>query len=165
MIQPSWTERLPSEKTMRLPNFLIIGAAKSGTSSLYRYLMEHPQVFMSPVKEPNFFALEGEQIDFSNPAMAEQVLPKLATDLDAYRTLFQDVQHEQAIGEASSWYLHSTRAPVRIRRHIPEAKLIAILRNPAQRAYSGYRMNVRDGWEPCATFDDALQDQERRRGT
>jgi len=144
---------------MPLPNFLIIGAAKSGTSSLHRYLMEHPQIFMSPVKEPNFFALEGQQVDFSRPAMVEKILPKLATDMDAYQTLSQDVRREQAIGEASSWYLHSTRAPARIRHHIPDAKLIAILRNPAQRADSAYRMNVRDGWETYATFDDALADQ------
>ena len=55
---------------MTMPNFLIIGAAKSGTTALYHYLNQHPQIYMSPVKEPRFFALEGERPDFRGPADA-----------------------------------------------------------------------------------------------
>ena len=98
---------------MTLPNFLIIGAAKSGTTSLYHYLRQHPEIYMSPVKEPHFFALEGKKADFSGPGngMSRHGI----TTIKAYRTLFQGVSNELAIGEASSSYLYDQEAPGRIR--------------------------------------------------
>ena len=144
---------------MPLPNFLIIGAAKAGTTSLYYYLRQHPQVYMSPIKEPRFFALEGEILNFKGPAQG--INQTSITSLDEYFHLFAGVTDEIAIGEASTLYLHSQRALEGIKRYLPNAKLIVILRNPIERAYSSYLHLVRDGYE-ALSFEQALQAEEFR---
>ena len=146
---------------MRMPNFLVIGAARSGTSSLYYYLKQHPEVYMSPVKETNFFALEGEELDFAG--LRTPGLRRSITDIEAYRELFEGVSKETAIGEASPSYLYSPKAPARIGHHVPDAKLIAILRNPAERAFSHFLFfSVAIGCEPLADFAQAIREEERR---
>jgi hypothetical protein len=144
-----------------LPNFLVIGASKSGTTSLYYYLQQHPDVYMSPVKEPRFFALEGRKLDFRGPGAQERINRWAVTDIEEYRALFEGVEGEKAIGEASPTYLHSPQAPGRIKHYVPEARLIALLRNPVQRAYSAYVQHVRDGREPLS-FSEALREEEGR---
>lgn len=146
---------------MTMPNFLIIGAAKSGTSSVYNYLRQHPQVFVSPVKEPQFFAYEGESLDFKGPG-DEKLNRGAITQWAGYHSLFQAHSNELAVGEASTAYLYSPKAPDRIRYHIPNVKLIAILRNPVDRAYSNFSMLVRDRHETCYDFSAALAQEERR---
>jgi hypothetical protein len=121
-----------------LPNFLIIGAAKSGTTSLYHYLQQHPDVYMSPIKEPQYYCDEGER---AVPA------------LDAYQRLFDGVTSQTAVGEASPQYLNSPSAPRRIADDIPDAKLIVSLRNPADRAYSYYLGRIRGGHERAGVAD------------
>jgi Sulfotransferase family len=121
---------------MTLPNFLIIGAIKSGTTSLYHYLRQHPDVFMSPVKETWYYWKEGE---------AEGRV-RIRTRQE-YERQFDGVASERAIGEASPQYLHSPTAPARIAADMPEVRLIASLRNPADRAYSSYLGRLRGGWE------------------
>jgi len=96
-----------------LPNFFVIGAGKSGTTSLWRYLEQHPEVYMSPIKEPKFFAFEGGVPDFRGPKT-----PWAVTDLEAYRALFAGVSEEKALGEASAYYLYTEEAPERIRHHV-----------------------------------------------
>lgn len=145
---------------MPLPNFLIIGAAKSGTTSLYNYLRQHPDVFMSAMKEPHFFAHEGEPPAFRGPG-DERRNRRTVTTMAAYLRLF-DTATESAVGEASTTYLYYSRAPERIGKHIPAARLIAILRHPADRAYSSYLHLVRDGREPIDDFPTALRMEERR---
>jgi hypothetical protein len=139
-----------------MPNFFIIGAQKAGTTSLYHYLNQHPQVYMSPVKEPHFF--EDMHGDFNRPG--RRVAP--VTDLRDYRALFDGVSDESAIGEASASYLYSPKAPIRIQRTIPDAKIIAILRNPAERAYSNFVHLVQVGREPLTSFAEALEAEEQR---
>ena len=148
---------------MPMPNFLIIGAAKSGTSALYHYLRQHPQIYMSPVKEPMFFALAGEKVDFSGPGDNKTINHFSVTDRTAYQLLFQDISNEKAVGEASTLYLDSPKAPARIRHNIPEVKLIAMLRHPAERAYSAFMHLVREGREPLTDFEQALRAEEMRR--
>jgi hypothetical protein len=147
---------------MTMPNFLIIGAGKSGTTSLYHYLRQHPEIYMSPVKEPKFFAVEGKKLDFRGPNDDEHMNRKSITDVDAYRALFGGVTDEKAIGEASPLYLYSPEAPGRIKHYLPEVKLIAILRNPVDRAFSSYLHCIRDRGEPLDDFAQALQEEERR---
>lgn len=154
---------------MTMPNFLIIGAPKSGTTALYHYLDQHPQIYMSPIKEPNFFAFEGKELALRRPGNQQKAnqdsvtyvstgrLRKSVTDIESYNALFRGVSSEIAIGEASTLYLHNQRAPERIKNYIPEAKLIAILRNPVERAYSNYLMGVRQGGETLTDFAQALQ--------
>ena len=143
-----------------LPNFLVIGAAKSGTTSLYHYLRQHPQIFMSPVKEPRFFALEGDSLDWHGPG-DQRFATNSITTLHAYRELFEQVNGESAVGEASVLYLEHPEAPDRIARRIPHARLIAVLRNPADKAYSSYLFNCRQGYEQLE-FEDALRAEPER---
>lgn len=146
---------------MTLPNFLIIGAAKSGTTSLHEYLGQHPQIYMSPLKETNFFAFDGDRPNFGGPD-ADAFNRDCVYRMEDYARLFEGRTDEIAAGESSPRYLGAEGAASRIRRRIPDAKLIAILRNPADRAFSAFSMRKRDGWEPCATLDEAIADEPRR---
>ena len=146
---------------MIMPNFLVIGTTKSGTTSLNNYLNQHPEIYMSPVKEPRFFAFEGETLDFVGPR-SQTINTSSITNLHDYCALFQGVKGEKAIGEASALYLLVERAAQSIHRHIPDARLIAILRNPVDRAYSQFLHNVRDGYENSRSFVEALQEDTSR---
>src|SRR5215207_2894411 len=147
---------------MTMPNFLIIGAMKAGTTALYRYLCQHPQIYMSPVKETNFFAFEGETLDFRAPIDQEGINRRSITDLQTYRGLFDGAVNEKARGEVSHWYMYRPKACERIRHHIPDVKLIAVLRNPVDRAYSDFMHFVRGGLEPITDFSRALEEEEIR---
>jgi len=129
---------------MTLPNFLIIGAAKAGTTSLHHYLRQHPDVFLAP-REPRYFAREGADAD--SPVVRTR---------EAYEDLFDSVTTERAIGEASPQYLHHPSAPDEIAGDLPDVKLIVSLRNPADRAYSSYLGRLVAGGER-RTPDEALR--------
>ena len=150
---------------MTMPNFLVIGAAKSGTTSLYAYLSQHPQIYMSPVKETNFFAIEGKTLNYKYTAskVIDNYLAQCKTDLKSYQDLFQEVMDEKAIGEVSPMYLYDPKAPERIQNYIPDAKLIAILRNPVERAYSSFLHTIRENLEPITDFSQAIHEEEHRR--
>lgn len=134
-----------------LPNFLVIGAARSGTTSLHHYLSSHPEIYMSPVKEPNYFAYDGERFEFRELAPGWRELARLSvTDLQAYQELFRNVSGEKGIGEISPSYMRSPGAAERIRATIPDARLVAVLRDPAERAFTNYLGRLRDGTEQSA---------------
>jgi Sulfotransferase family len=120
---------------MLLPNFLVIGAAKAGTTSLYHYLPAHPQIYMSPVKEPGYFCREERSRNASIRTRR------------AYERLFEGVTSQCAVGEASTPYLQDPEAPRRIAEALTNPKLIVSLRNPAARAYSSYLGRVRGARE------------------
>lgn len=145
---------------MNMPNFLIIGAAKSGTTALYHYLKQHPQIYMSPVKEPEFFSFEGEQLSFMGPGVT--INTSSITNLEDYVRLFQGVSQEIAIGEASALSLYTPKAAERIKHYIPNIKLIAILRNPVDRAYASFTHLIRDNREPITSFSQALAEEQNR---
>lgn len=140
-----------------LPNFLVIGAPRAGTTTLYRLLQGHPDIYMSPNKEPFFFALEGVKEPFRGPGELQGV-----RTIDDYERLFDDAGEARAIGEASTLYLHSKKAPINIARHVPDMKLIALLRNPVERAYSNYLEHRWEGREPLPTFKSALEHETER---
>lgn len=144
-----------------MPNFLIIGAAKSGTTSIWHQLEQHPQIFMVPNKQLNFFALEKEDRDFRGPPPRDPSLHSIKT-IEAYRAQFAEVANETAVGEASNLYLYSPTAAERIREYLPDVKLIAVLRHPAERAYSRFLHMVRNGREPLTNFAQALDEEEAR---
>ena len=146
---------------MKLPNFIVIGAAKSGTTALYQNLRQHPQVYMSPVKEPRFFAFEKEDLEFRGPGDA-QLHRSTIVNLGDYEALFRDATSERAVGEASPVYLCSPRSAAKMQALIPDAKLIAILRHPVERAYSHYLHLIRDGVEPLTEFSQALAAEDAR---
>jgi len=144
---------------MTMPNFLIIGAAKGGTTTLHNVLAQHPEVYMCPVKESGFFWAYGEDVRLQGIG-AERLRNRLLDDLNRYQKLFDGVTNQTAIGEASVRYLSTANTPEVIHRLIPGAKLIASLRQPADRAFSAFYHNLRDGIEPCSDFDEAIaQDQ------
>ncbi len=149
---------------MSLPNFLIIGAAKAGTNALYHSLRQHPQVYMSPWKEPKFFAFESEA-DLGFRAANGRDAPVNASvilDQAEYEELFDDASDDElARGEASTHYLYVEKSPARIKALIPDARLIAVLRNPVDRAFSSYQHLVRDELEPL-DFGAALDAESQR---
>jgi hypothetical protein len=151
--------------TTTMPNFFVIGAQKAGTTSLYHYLDQHPQVFMSPVKEPFFF---NHQIDPDGRVLKERFggpgrhKGSKFADLGEYRALFEGVRKEEAVGEASVLYICVPGTAERIQRYAPGARAVALLRDPAERAYSAFKYSLRLGVEPLTDFGRALAEEDRR---
>lgn len=137
---------------MKRPNFFIIGAPKCGTTSLAHWLSAHPQVFMSPVKEPHFH----------NTDMGH----RLFWNRNDYDALFRHATEEhRAVGEASVWYLYSRDAVPNILAECPDARLIVCLRNPVEMAVSLHNQHISALFEHLPRFEDAWNAQhERRRG-
>ncbi|GJL56739.1 MAG: hypothetical protein NPIRA02_38710 [Nitrospirales bacterium] len=156
---------------MTLPNFLIIGAQRSGTTSLYHYLEQHPEIYMSPIKEPKFFVFDGETPQFhgssgtdESKARYEAIRKKSITNFDDYSALFRAVSGQKAVGEASPHYLYCPRSAQRIKKHLPEVKLIVILRNPVDRAYSNFFLKIQIAERQfLENFEQAVQDEKNRR--
>ena len=146
---------------MILPNFLIVGTAKAGTTALHTYLQQHPQIYMTPDKETNFFAFEGENIDFQG--IGDEALKEFSiTDLATYQKQFIGVTNESAIGEACPLYLYHPEAAKKIHDYIPNCRLIIILRNPVDRAYANFLHLIRDNRELFPNFDRALKAEQQR---
>lgn len=144
---------------MTLPNFMIIGVAKAGTTSLYHYLDQHPQVFMCPEKGSNFFGYE----DARNWKWTDEGKPPLlrhfqARTFEEYEAFFAGVTDEIAIGEASPQYFRCPTAAQRIYDCIPHVKLVASLRNPADRAFSGFLMRTRRGEPVKDSYEELTRD-------
>lgn len=134
----------------RWPGFFIVGAMRAATTSLYHYLGQHPDVYMSPVKEPHFFS------DYGDVAWTGGEPD--AASLEDYLDLFADAGEAAVVGEASTSYLCDPRTPDRIHARVPDARILASLRDPIERAWSHFRMS-RDG-----TRDDLralLEDLDR----
>jgi Sulfotransferase family len=147
---------------MIMPNFLVFGAAKSGTTSVYKYLQQHPDILMSSFKEPGFFAFEGEHPILNGPGAQKWVDRWVVSDLAAYQELFANYQGEKAIGDASPYYIYYEKTPHTIKKYAPEMKLIAILREPVDRAFSNYVWALRDRAESLTDFAEALAVEESR---
>lgn len=145
-----------------MPNFLIVGAPKCGTTSLYYYLKQHPEIFMSPVKEPRFFT--SQVIAFPQKGIKDYENEKyMIKRWEDYKKLFSCIKGEKAIGEASvdNLYFHEGVIPI-IKDRLGDPKIIIILRDPADRAYSHYLQTVRDVREKL-TFEEGLEAEEERR--
>lgn len=125
-----------------LPTFVIIGAAKAGTTALYWYLADHPEVFMSPVKETNYFAFgldeDGRPL-YGDPELHRFPIRSFAE----YEALFAGSDGAVAVGEASPIYLECPQSAARIREVVPGARIVCFLREPVDRAYSDYLMYLR----------------------
>jgi hypothetical protein len=170
--------------TPHAPNFLIIGPPKTGTTSLYFYLRQHPQVFMSPAKELDFFQHNGGLPQRNGPQISAAArldeLPSrgylidsgseqnvwwgaTATTWEEYLQFFNGVRTETAIGEATPSNFFSADACRNIQRLLPDVRLICILRQPVDRGFSQYQNTRRMGVEPLDNFVAAYWDCERRR--
>lgn len=143
---------------MKKPNFFIVGAAKAGTTSLYHYLEQHSNIYMSPIKEPHYFCKDIRLANFDknyrhrsyidiNKYLQQKKKQKLHAayieNKEHYLKLFELAQKERAVGEASVGYLYSEVAAKEIYNFNNRAKIIIILRNPIERAFSHWMMDLR----------------------
>jgi Sulfotransferase family len=144
------------------PQFLVIGAARSGTTALYQHLAEHPALFLTEPKEPHYYALAGTVPAFTGPGDKQTINRLAVTDPDRYRSLYLAARPDQVRGEASVSTLYYPQAITRVREEVPDARLICMLRDPVDRAFSGYGFMRSRGFEPCPTFEEALADEARR---
>ncbi len=150
---------------MPLPNFFIVGAAKCGTTSLAAYLKQHPEVFFSAHKEPNYFAYPGCTPCYGGPA-SETVIKAMLhdrtiTDFDVYQASYNGSQGAKAIGDASVRYLFLEQAAKNIHKTTPKARFIIVLRDPVARLFSHYRMNCEFHLEPLALMEAVAAEEER----
>jgi hypothetical protein len=145
----------------KLPNFFVVGTGKAGTTSLFHYLAQHPQVYMSPIKEPCYFASEIRVEHFApefyrhSKRMSKET-PWIVSEWEDYVRLFENVRDELAIGEASAAYLWSETAAERIAERIPAAKIVVMLRDPAERAFSQYLHQLTMGFTR-STFREHME--------
>jgi hypothetical protein len=151
---------VPAQTSM--PSFIIVGAAKSGTTSLYNYLKQHPSVYMSPVKETSYFIAEDRETTKEIGPSGCILGGARITNLVDYQALFRDATIEKARGEASPKYLYYPGTAQRIKKILPDAKIIVILRHPVDRAYSNFLHHLRDGREPLNNFATALREEPVR---
>lgn len=140
--------RLLTSPIRLLPSFIIIGGQKCGTTSLFKYLLEHPSVSPPLKKEPHFFE------------------SRYKSNLNWYRLYFptcfvKSKRPDLITGEASTGYIYSPHAPKRIAQSIPQVKLILLLRNPVDRAYSHYNHTVRWGKETLSFKEAIVREEER----
>lgn len=133
---------------MRGPNFIIAGTLPSGTGHLYGLLRQHPEIYLPAIMQPecNFFCKTG-----SYEKGMEYYLGRW----------FADAGSQKAIGERSSLLLSSAIGPARVAKHLPDVRLIFLLRNPVDRAYANYRFTALAGYED-ATFEEALEAERSR---
>jgi len=141
---------------MALPDFLVIGASRSGTTSLHHYLGQHPEIFMCPRKSPNFFVAP-DPIPAREGAISRRMAGQWVSNRESYEALFSGAREEISVGEVSPVYLQSLVAPERIREMCPEARLVAILRDPAERAWAHYQGRRRDGIEARESFEEVIE--------
>jgi hypothetical protein len=138
---------------LKWPNFFIVGAQNSATTTLYGCLREHPQVFMPAMKEPHYF---------SNLRAATRMRYPVShvSDRWSYLRLFSSARNQIAVGEASSSYLWEATSAARIHEANPGAAIIIVLRDPVARAYSHYLMDLREGWANLPFYNAVRQDWE-----
>ena len=160
-----------------LPNFIVVGAAKAGTTSIYQYLSQHPQVYLSPIKETNYFAKDipldkirkdyykGGELDvaaYVATNLEEQIHIAFVSQWEHYQKLYKNVKDQKAIGEISNSYLHSSVAAKEIYAVNPDMKIIMILRDPIKRAFSHYKMTLRVGLVKDTFYEEVQRDYAAR---
>jgi hypothetical protein len=127
------------------PNFFVVGAAKAGTTSIYSWLKQHPDIFVPEVKEPSYFV---HGYGFS--------------DFNKYLELFERGQGKKSVGDTSASYLAAPESPAWIYNTFGQQKIVIILRNPARRAYSLYSWMVMEGYEWASSFERGLKEEDAR---
>lgn len=140
----------------RRPDLFIIGAPKSGTTSLYAYLKGHPEIFMPATKEPRYFSPDLQ------PGVLREGL-RYGVDLERYLALFAEANDEKRLGEATTRYLYSREAPRLIRDFQARPWIVAILRNPVEMMHSLHRHYLSEGAENIESFAVALAAEDDRR--
>ncbi len=143
---------------MALPDLFLIGAQKAGTTSLHHYLDQHPQISMSSVKEPRWFSWMDWPDGDEGAIRDRQAYEALFADADTLRARFGG---HAAVGESSTDLLYAPGAPQRVHDLVPAARIVVLLRQPAERAYSNWLHARREDREPLG-FEEALDAEEER---
>ena len=146
------------------PQFFLVGAPKAGTSALHAALTQHPQLFLSPVKEPKFFLCDGappDPLGQRGPGDAHSA-QEWVWRRDRYEALFADAPAGALRGESTPFYLYDRAAHRRIAQRVPDARLVAIVRDPVDRAYSNWMHLWSDGLEPVGDFAAAWALEDER---
>lgn len=146
---------------MALPDVLVIGAPKAGTTALHAALARHPEMYMSPVKEPKFFLTDGPPPTRGGPGDAQTYREHVWRRED-YEALFAAAPEGTLRGESTPFYLFDRDAQLRIRRAIPDVKMIALLRDPVERAHSNWTHLWSAGLEPIDNVVDACAAEPER---
>jgi len=139
--------------------FFVVGAARSGTTSLYNYFIQHPEIYLPKIKELNYFS-EVESKDLSlydKPQKNQFYHTKIIKSAKVYEGLFKEASDHQIKGDISPSYMWDKNTAQRIFDYNPNAKIIISLRNPVYRAFSHYVMNFGIGQETHVTFGEALK--------
>lgn len=147
---------------MKYPNFLIVGAAKSGSTTLYQILSSHPRVYMPANKEPNFFVANYQlQTNPECPSYKVDRRRMVFKESD-YRCLFNDADNYDAVGEATVTYLYKPNVAIpEIKKYLGDPKILIILRNPISRALSQYGYCVEMGFEKLPLREALLKERSR----
>jgi len=135
---------------MRKPDFFLVGAPKCGTTAMYRFLSQHPDIFVPPAKEVHFFG-------------TDLYSPHYSRDLQKYLTLFASAKNEKRVGEGSVWYLYSKLASQEIKEFSPSAGILIMLRNPVDMIYSLHSHRLYINSEDIEDFAEALKAEEERK--
>ncbi|NNC82910.1 MAG: sulfotransferase [Flavobacteriales bacterium] len=168
------TDRQPYQvsDTPHKTDFFVVGVVKGGTTSLYTYLQQHPAIYLPPIKEINHFSQADIHEEEFLPAYAKDVAMDLPSYLDSgmkemvhiahvndpedYSRLYAPARPDQEKGDISNSYMVCPSAAQAIHRHNPEARIIAVLRNPVRRAWSQYLMNLREAKTHSNSFREEL---------
>jgi Sulfotransferase domain len=146
------------------PNFVIAGAARAGTTALSEIVRRHPLAFMTEPKEPHYFAFAGQLVEFTGPGDAQTINRVAITDERDYLALYPQQPGYVAMGDGSvSTLYHYAHAIPHIRRLNPEMRVLLILREPVDRAYSSYQYLRVRGFEPHVDFRAAVEDEPVRK--
>jgi Sulfotransferase family len=146
----------------RLPDFLLIGAPKAGTTALHAALARHPQLFLSRVKEPKYYLCgDSPPPSYRGPGDAHSNREWI-WQRQRYLDLFADAGQDQGAGESTPFYLYNRDARRRIAADVPNARLVTVLRDPVDRTYSNWMHLWADGLEPCADVVEACEREPQR---
>ena len=143
-----------------IPTFVVVGAERSGTTSLHRYLRQHPAIFMPAAKSLAHLVnhpakrslLQGPNITYGTACRSR----------DEYLEALAGAAEADVVGELAHIYLYAPESPGLIRQTLGSPKIIAVIRNPIDRAYAKFALNSNFGIEPLATFDEALEVEDSR---
>ncbi|HEU0285702.1 MAG TPA: sulfotransferase [Nocardioidaceae bacterium] len=150
---------------MTAPGFLVVGAARSGTTGLVEGLRSHPRVFVTEPKEPHYFALHDQTPDFAGPGDAHTINRVAVTDRDRYLALYPASPHDYLAlgdGSVSTLYYYERALPEAVAMN-PDLRLVVLLREPVARAYSSHQYMRARGFEPYEDFLAAVDDEPRRK--
>ncbi len=147
--------------SQRGPTFFVVGAGRAGTTSLHRYLATHPEVFVTRGKSPNYFVSDVPMPSWEGPT-ARRMAREWISSREGYDALFADATTEVAVGDVSPVYLQARSAAGSIAAAFPDARIVAILRDPMERAHAHWLGRLRDGIERRNDFRQVVEEELKR---